>query len=129
MGKDFLDIAMSAQALLWIFVEDLEDEILCFWGGLDLFWELNFAFFDELKHLGLGFAVVKRRKAVHHFVGQNAQRPPIGCLVVSLAFKHLRSEILCSSTKSPCDFSISYDLGHSEVSEADIAVIIHKHIF
>lgn len=91
MRKDLLDVAMSTQALFWVFVEDLDDEILCFWRGFYFFWEFDLTFFDELEHVGLGFAVVKRRQAVHHFVSQNAQRPPVSCLVISLTFKHLWS--------------------------------------
>lgn len=37
MAEDLLDVALCAQTLFWVFVEDLEDEVLSLWGKLDLF--------------------------------------------------------------------------------------------
>lgn len=37
MAEDFLDVALRAESLLWVFVEDLEDEVLSLGGKFHLF--------------------------------------------------------------------------------------------
>lgn len=66
---------------------------------------------------------------MHHFVGQDSQRPPVGSLVVSSSFQNLGGQVLRSSAKGLGSLAISDNFGHTEVSQADISIIVHQDVF
>jgi len=66
---------------------------------------------------------------VHHLVDEDSQRPPIGSFIVSSSLKHLGGEVLRRPAKGLGDLAIADYLGHAEVGQAHVAVIVHEHVF
>ena len=63
--------------------------------------EINLGLFDEVVHLVL-ILVEEGRDAHNHFVDENAQRPPINRVVVSVAPQHFGGKILSRATEGVC---------------------------
>ena len=66
---------------------------------------------------------------MHHFVGQDSQRPPVSSLVVSSSFQNLGGQVLRSSAEGLGSLAVPDDFGHTEVSQADISIIVHQDVF
>lgn len=128
MAQNFLHVALGAQSLFWVFIQDLKDEILRLGGDLDFFWKLDFSFLDEFEHQRLRL-IVEGGKAVHHLVDQDSQRPPISSFIVASSLKHLGREVFGCPAKGLGDLAIPDYLCHAEVSQAHVAVIVHEHVF
>ena len=57
---------------------------------IEVSWELDLSLQDLLIN-GHGIIVIERINSCYHLVSQNAERPPINWLSVTLIKKHLRS--------------------------------------
>ena len=66
---------------------------------------------------------------MHHLVDKDTKRPPICSFIVSFSFENFRGKVLRSSTECFSDLAISNNLSHSKISEANVTMIIHKHVF
>jgi hypothetical protein len=53
---------------------------------------------------------------MHHFVGEDAQRPPISAFIIPSSLEHLGSKILRCPTEGFGSLAVSNDLGHSKIS-------------
>jgi len=65
---------------------------------------------------------------MHHLVGEDTQRPPISHLVIATSSQHLRSKVLRGSAESLSDLAVSNYLGHSEISQTRISIVVHKKV-
>jgi hypothetical protein len=85
--KDLLD----ANALIWIFFENLVDEGLGFRGNLG--WILVCDIDDSL-HGFLATDVVERRLATNHLVSKNPHTPDVNTVVVALSTNDLGRHVV-----------------------------------
>lgn len=70
----------------------------------------------------------KWRNTNKHFVEQDTQCPNIDCEIVTLSFKHFRTEILSSSTEWCSQFSRLNFSSKTKISEQKVPIFIEKDI-
>ena len=71
--------------------------------------------------------IVERRVPGHHFEDENAQRPPIHALVMTLGLDDLGGEVLRSSTQRPG--SIHDFLSETKIGNLQTAGVVDEQIF
>lgn len=72
--------------------------------------------------------MIKWRQPVHHLIGKDTQWPPISWLVISLSIEDLGGNVLRGPTEGLSKLSISDDLGHAEVGQAYVSVLVHQYV-
>jgi hypothetical protein len=111
----------------------LRDEVFAFVTHGDLVslwvWEVDGLLPDELVHLQVVIAAsVEGREADDHFVGQDAESPPVDGEAVTLLIEDLGSQVLGSAAEGVGLGVVLEDLGEAEVSETDVAVFVHEDV-
>ena len=91
-------------------------------------WELHGEFFYQLIHRLL-VRVVKRRKANNHLVDQNADGPPVDCVVVPLVLDDLWSQVFRRPSEGACEIAVCHLFGKSEICEVQVTVFAHQNVF
>lgn len=60
MTQNLLHVPLCPQTLLRAFVQDFENEILCFWGDFDFLREFDLTLLNEFEHETLRLVVERR---------------------------------------------------------------------
>ena len=94
-------------------------------------WKNDWLFSNELKHW-LGVLAIHNkegREAHNHLVGQDTEGPPIDTKRVPLVTNYFWTHIRKCPAESRCYFILLQVFCYSEISEADVAILLNEHIF
>ena len=84
---------------------------------------------DKLVHLGVTrLARVEWRESNNHFVGQDAEGPPVDGVRVADLLQDFRSEILRSTAEGVRLLVLSQNLGEAEIGKQKIAILVQQNI-
>ena len=133
MCKHLLEASLGAEAIRRGLLQQLCDEVFAVFGHRDVValwvWEVDRLLLDQLVHFRVILrARVERREPYNHLVSQNSERPPVHGERMPTLDQNFGRQIVRRSAEGEC-LSISFQhLCKSEVSEANIPVLVHQNV-
>ena len=132
MVYNFVSVAFRANTCFGILVQKFCDQIfnfLCHWN-LVPHWVRKY---DRSRFYQIGqFALIwvhERWSASNHLINQDPQSPPIYWEVMARVLNNFGRKVLCCAAKRLSLLILIQVFCQSEVSQFNIPILLHKHIF
>jgi len=132
MRQDFGGIALGAQALVLVLVQQLQHNVHELVTVLDLVltlvWE-HYLGLSDLQKKQLALSVVEGCHTDEHFINKNSKRPPVDREVVALVHHHLWSQVLWRAAEGLGKLALCQRLGKTVVNNLEVTLLVHEDVF
>lgn len=125
MALDLEGAVLCTETVLWFLLEETLEQVSQFMGNVG--WYVGVAKLDFIEEFR-SILRVKRGQSYHHFVDERTQTPPIHRFPMPLFVKDLRGQILWCPANGVSVIVGDIHFGESEVSKAEVSVLIDENI-
>ena len=133
MVENLSDSTLGAESVIRLLVEQAGDKVHAVLTHRNLMTlrigEVNGLLFNKFVHLGVAvITCVEGRETNDHFIGEDADSPPIDREGVSRVLQNLGSKIIGSSTERERLCVWLQNFRETEISQANVTIFVHEDV-